>query len=355
MRTLRFVAALALATSGAWAAAACAPSGPAGRSLPAGRPLPELPLGASPLVPVPPDNPLTEAKVELGRRLFFDAQLSRDSTVSCSSCHEPERSFSDGRTVARGIDDKEGTRNVPALINRAYGRSFFWDGRAHSLEEQALLPMVNPDEMGNTHEEILRRLGASGSYRRQFVGAFGADEITEERVAQAIASFVRTLVSGNSPFDRFEHLGDTAALSESARRGLALFRGRARCALCHTGGLFTDERFHNTGVTWRDGELLDSGRFVITGKNLHRGAFKTPTLRDVAQTEPYMHDGSFATLEEVVDFYDRGGNINPYQDPDIQPLDLTLQEKESLLAFLRSLSGEMRFGRAPLDRESAHK
>ena len=355
MRTLRFVAALALATSGAWAAAACAPSGPAGRSLPAGRPLSELPLGASPLVPVPPDNPLTEAKVELGRRLFFDAQLSRDSTVSCSSCHEPERSFSDGRTVARGIDDKEGTRNVPALINRVYGRSFFWDGRAHSLEEQALLPMVNPDEMGNTHEEILRRLGASGSYRRQFVGAFGADEITEERVAQAIASFVRTLVSGNSPFDRFEHLGDTAALSESARRGLALFRGRARCALCHTGGLFTDERFHNTGVTWRDGELLDSGRFVITGKNAHRGAFKTPTLRDVARTGPYMHDGSLATLEEVVDFYDRGGNINPYQDPDIQPLDLTLQEKESLLAFLRSLSGEMRFGRAPLDRESAHK
>lgn len=349
MPTLRFVAALALATSVAWAAAACAPSRPARQSLS------ELPLGASPLVPVPPDNPLTEAKVELGRRLFFDAQLSRDSTVSCSSCHEPERSFSDGRTVARGIDGKEGTRNVPALINRVYGRSFFWDGRAHSLEEQALLPMVNPDEMGNTHEEILRRLGASGSYRRQFVGAFGADKITEERVAQAIASFVRTLVSGNSPFDRFEHLGDTAALSESARRGLALFRGRARCALCHTGWLFTDERFHNTGVTWRDGELLDSGRFVITGKNVHRGAFKTPTLRDVARTEPYMHDGSLATLEEVVDFYDRGGNINPYQDPDIRPLNMTLQEKESLLAFLRSLSGEILFARPPLNRESAHQ
>lgn len=300
----------------------------------------DLPLGLDPLLPVPAENPLTKAKVELGRRLFSDRVLSRDSTVACATCHEEERRFTDGRPVARGIEARRGRRNVPSLLNRAYGRSFFWDGRAGTLEEQVLQPMVGSAEMGNTHTEIVRRVSADGSYRRGFTQAFGTEEVTTERVAQALASFVRTLVTGDSPFDRYELLGDSAALSTAARSGLRLFRGKARCSLCHTGSLFTDERFHNTGVAWRDGVLADSGRFVVTGRREDLGAFKTPALREVTHTAPYMHDGSLRTLAEVIDFYDRGGNASPTGDPLIEPLELSRAEKADLLAFLGALSSE---------------
>jgi cytochrome c peroxidase len=297
-----------------------------------------LPLGARATLPVPADNHITRAKVELGRTLFFDTRLSRDGSLACASCHQPARAFTDGRPVAVGVGGRVGRRNVPALFNRAYGRSMFWDGRVRTLEEQALLPMTGPNELGNTHEEIVRRLSASDAYRQRFARAFGTTEVSIERVAAAIASFERTLVTGDSPFDRYRELGDSAAVSAEARRGLEIFQGRARCVLCHDGQLFTDERFHNSGVAFRDGALADSGRYIVTGRPEDLGAFKTPTLRELTRTVPYMHDGSIATLEEVVDFYDRGGIANPYRDPLLHPLGLTDGEKRALLALLRSLS-----------------
>lgn len=298
-----------------------------------------LPVGARVQLPVPADNHITRAKVELGRTLFFDTRLSRDGSLACASCHKPARAFTDGRPTAVGVGGQVGRRNAPTLVNRAYGRSLFWDGRVRTLEEQALLPLTSPNELGNTHEEIVRRLSSSQPYRRRFAQAFGTEEVTIERVAAAIASFERTLVSGDSPFDRYRELGDSAAVSAEARRGLEIFLGRARCVLCHDGQLFTDERFHNSGVAFRDGALADSGRYIVTGRPEDLGAFKTPTLREIERTAPYMHDGSLAALEEVIEFYDRGGNGNPHLDPLLTPLSLTATEKHALVAFLRSLNG----------------
>jgi cytochrome c peroxidase len=298
-----------------------------------------LPMGARATLPVPADNPLTSARVALGRRLFFEQRLSRDGSVACASCHAPNRAFTDGRERPLGVGGVRGRRNAPTLINRAYGRSFFWDGRAATLEEQALQPMVSPHEMANTHQEIVRRLAMDPSYRRDFERAFGTEDITIGLVARAIAAFERTLVAGGSAFDRLATVGDSAALLPEARRGLELFRGRARCIVCHEPPLFTEERFHNTGVAWRNGPPADSGRYEVSRRADDVGAFKTPTLREVERTAPYMHDGSIATLEEVVDFYDRGGIPNPYLDPLIRPLRLTSEEKQALLAFLRSLEG----------------
>lgn len=300
-----------------------------------------LPLGPGILLPVPSHNQLTAAKAEFGRKLFFERQLSRDGSLACASCHLPEKAFTDGRTVSTGIDGSLGRRNTPSLLNRAYSRSLFWDGRAASLEEQALQPMINPAELGNTHEEIVRRLRKETSYRRLFQAAYGDEEINVKRVAEAIASFERTLLSGNSAFDRYELLKDEAALSESAKRGLELFRGKANCSVCHESPLFTDERFHNTGVSW--GKLpADIGRYEITGRHDDKGKFKTPSLRDVEQTAPYMHDGSLKTLEQVIEFYNRGAGPNPYLDGLIKPLQLTAQEKIDLLSFLKTLTGEYR-------------
>jgi cytochrome c peroxidase len=328
-RTATFLTALFLG-----AGAAC---GPRVGSTPPQPYLATLPMGARAKLPVPADNPLTSSRVALGRRLFFEQRLSRDGSVACASCHAPNRAFTDGRERPLGVGGVPGRRNAPTLVNRAYGRSFFWDGRAASLEEQALQPMVSPREMGNTHQEIVRRLARDPGYRRDFQRAFGIAGVTIERVAQAIAAFERTLVAGNSAFDRFATLGDPTALSPEARRGLELFGGKARCTVCHEPPLFTDERFHNTGVAWRSAPPSDSGRYAVTVQTEDIGAFKTPTLREVALTAPYMHDGSVATLEEVVDFYDRGGVANPYLDPLVQPLQLTREEKRALLAFLRSL------------------
>ena len=301
------------------------------------------PRGLSPILPVPDDNPLTRQRIELGRMLFSDKALSRDGTLACISCHDPSRAFTDGRERAVGIDGRVGRRNAPSLLNVGYARSLFWDGRVESLEAQALRPMENPAELGNTHETIVRRLERGRRYRRLFARAFGSPDVTIERVAQAIASFERTLLSGNSAFDR-HRLGDAAALGIDARRGLALFEGRARCAFCHEGRLLTDRRFHNTGVSWRTAaeesrRAVDPGRYAVTGRAGDRGAFRTPSLRDVALTAPYMHDGSFGTLTEVVDFYDRGGYENPYLDDSIRPLSLSAREKADLVAFLEALTG----------------
>lgn len=298
-----------------------------------------LPLGIRSTLPVPFDNPITPDRTELGRRLFFEKRLSRDGSVACASCHVPARAFTDGRPVAVGVGGRVGRRNAPTLLNRAYAAPLFWDGRARSLEEQALVPMESPVELGSSHDDIVSRLSTIAAYRRLFRQAFGSDEITIERAAAALASFQRTLVSGGSAFDRFVVLGDSAALAPEARRGFELFRGEAACVVCHDGLLFSDQRFHNTGVAWRNGAFADSGRAAVTGRSEDLGAFRTPTLRDVALTAPYMHDGSLAALEDVIAFYVRGGTANPRLDPAMQPLDLNAADQRALVAFLRALTG----------------
>lgn len=294
-----------------------------------------VPLGLDLAAPVPESNPLTRAKIDLGRALFFDPVLSADWSLSCSACHQPGRYFTDGRRVPLGIGGREGHRNVPSILNVAYGRSFFWDGRAPTLEEQVLGPIQSHSELGMDLQELTRRLRSEDRYRTAFLGAFGERDITTENLARALASYLRTLRSGDAPIDRFLH-GDTAALSPDARKGFRLFTGRANCGACHLIPLFTDHRFHNTGVSWGS---PDNGRAAVTGLAADRGAFKTPSLRNVAMTAPYMHDGSLATLEDVVDRYDRGGTPNPYLDEEIQPLQLTPDEKRHLIEFLHALTG----------------
>ena len=303
----------------------------------------DMPAALDLYMPVPELNPLTPEKVALGRRLFHDPILSRDFTVACATCHDPRRAFSDALPRAVGMAGRVLSRHAPALLNRGYGRAFFWDGRAASLEEQALQPIQNPNEFANTLDGAVARLAQHSEYPAQFQAAFGREPNAED-LGRALASYVRTILAGESPVDRFM-AGDSSALSPEARNGLILFRGRANCASCHVGPLFTDEQFHNTGVAWRDAKFADFGRGATTGKQEDFGAFKTPTLREVAHTAPYMHDGSLASLEEVVEFYDRGGNPNPRLDAEIQPLKLSAQEKQALLAFLRSLSGTLREGR----------
>lgn len=295
----------------------------------------QVPLGLDAFVPVPDQNPLSSAKVELGRLLFFDKRLSRDHTVSCATCHVPEKAFSDGQRVAIGVEGRQGMRNSPSLFNRAYSSFLFWDGRRSALEEQTLDAIQNPLEMDLSLQQLEERLFSKqyrGAFRRVFAG-----EPTAPNAAKALASYVRTLFSGDSAFDRFEH-GDRTALSAAAQRGLSLFRVKGNCAACHTGPLFTDGSFHNTGVSWEEAPL-DYGRFNVSRKEADRGKFKTPSLRDVDQTAPYMHNGSLATLEEVLDFYNHGGKPNPNLDRELRPLNLTTEEKSDLIHFLRALSG----------------
>jgi cytochrome c peroxidase len=291
------------------------------------------PLGLDAFYPTPADNPLTRAKIALGRRLFFDTRLSVDRTRACASCHQSGHAFSDTSQVSRGVRNEATARNAPSLLNRAYGASFFWDGRTHSLEETVLEPIRNPREMGLSLSVVAARLGVDRSYHRAFATSF-ADGITETNIARSLASYVRSLRSGDAPFDRYVS-GDRDALSLEARRGLELFRGRANCTSCHAGPNFTDEQFHNTGVSVG----LDPGRAAITGRVDDTGKFKTPSLRNAALTAPYMHDGSLSSLDSVIAFYDRGGTPNPRIDGEIRPLRLTLAERNALVAFLRSLTG----------------
>lgn len=216
------------------------------------------------------------------------------------------------------------------LVNRAYGTSFFWDGRTTSLEEQVLQPIQHPDEMDMTVEEVERGLMREPAYPTLFEEAFGR-AISRDDLARALASYVRTILSGKAPIDRYLY-GERDALSETAQHGLRLFRGKANCTACHVGPTFSDDGFHNTGVAWRDGKVLDPGRFAVTGHNADCGAFKTPTLREIGRTAPYMHDGSLATLD-VIEFYDRCGNRNPHLDPDLHPLNLAPQEKGGTGSF----------------------
>jgi cytochrome c peroxidase len=307
----------------------------------------KVPLGLPPL-PVPSDNPLTPEKIALGRRLYYDPLLSVDKSVACASCHHPDYGFSDGKPVSNGFQQKTGTRNSPTVFNSAYFETQFWDGRAPSLEKQAEGPVQNPVEMAHTLKGVEDRLNADPSYRDEFTKVFGSGRITYDMVSKAIASFERTVISANSPFDRWKYGHDERAVSASVKRGFLVFTSpqKGNCAACHLVGkdyaLFTDNKFHNIGVGANMERIKDEGRFIVTKDQTHRGAFKTPSLRNIALTAPYMHDGSMKNLKDVVDYYIGGANSNAQLDKNIHVLDfLSGQERSDLLAFLRSLTGSV--------------
>ena len=305
----------------------------------------EAPLGL-PAVPIPADNPPTAESIELGRKLFFDPRLSGDDTVSCATCHNPQLSFSDGLPGSKGIGKKIGRRNAPTVLNAAYDSTLFWDGRAASLEQQAGFPIANPDEMGQSHELSIKKFEKIPEYKKEFELVFGPGRLTIDKIEMALASYERTLLSADSPFDRYLYRGDKSAMTAEAIRGLAIFTDKKRggCSTCHTVdetfSLFTDGKYHNLGAgIGKDGELTDLGRYEVTKVNADKGAFRTSGLRNVAKTAPYMHDGSLKTLKAVVDFYDGGGSSNPYIDKEIKELKLTERERADLVAFLESLTG----------------
>jgi cytochrome c peroxidase len=303
-------------------------------------PLPDkLPLDVIPLGlkdrEVPKDNPLTAQRVGLGRKLFFDPILSGDNTVACASCHQPNHGFAGPGMRPRGVRGQQTARKAPTLFNRAYGTAFFWDGREATLEAQALRPIEDPAEMGSKLTDVVKRLEADKEYKERFGAAF-PDGVTQTNLGRALAAFERVLLRGDSAVDRFRAKGEHAALTPAEREGLWLYESKARCWRCHGGPNFTDERFHNTGVRWGK-DPPDPGRSAVTRRDEDRGKFKTPTLRGVALTAPYMHDGSLATLEDVVEFYNRGGGANPNLDPALKPLDLSKEETAALVAFLKAL------------------
>ncbi len=342
--------------------------------------LPSQNLLGLPPVPIPADNPQTTEKIALGNRLFHDKRFSADGKVSCASCHNRDKAFTDNLRVSKGFNDLQGTRNAPTVINAAYYTSQFWDGREPDLEGQSKQPPINPVEGGlENHKPILKVIRNDHIYNDAFKRVFGTSgqDITMEHVAKAIASFERTIVSGNSAFDRYAYADDKTAMNAAQIRGLDLFRNKARCVSCHrieqTQAIFTDNRFHNIGIGFnriqnreaetaakmiaskRQGSDVDItvltqenmselGRFAVTENPTHVGAFKTPTLRNIAVTQPYMHDGSLKTLEEVIDFYNNGGRVNK-DDPlsgflsgGIRPLGLDDKEKKDLVAFLKALT-----------------
>ena len=312
------------------------------------------PLGLPP-VPVPAGNPPTADTVALGRKLFYEMKLSVDGTVSCASCHDPKAGFADPRRFSVGVGGKTGGRNAPPALNAAYHPVQFWDGRAATLEDQAAGPIANPVEMNQPHADCSTKIDNDPAYRALFEKAFGPGPVNMDKITKAIASFERTLISGNSPFDKYQFGGDKKAMSAAAIRGLVIFKDpkRGNCAVCHTidekSALFADGKFHNLGVGLDNkGELTDLGRYNETKVEADKGAFRTPTLRSIAQTAPYMHDGSQRTLSDVVDFYVGGGSSNPYRDKEIKELKLSGQERADLTAFLEALTGEAPANSGPL-------
>ncbi len=328
---------------------------------------PPIPLGISRRLwrrNIPVDNPLTQAKVSLGETLYFDKRLSINGTVSCATCHDPANSFTDRRVLALGVSDKLGTRNAPTILNAAFVTQLFWDGRTGRLEEQAKQPLLNAFEMGMGDDaSVVSRLSAIPEYRKRFAQVFGKRGISIDTITKAIAAYERTLLSGNSAFDRFI-AGDTTALTEAQKRGWKLFNEKAKCIECHSfskdSPFFSDFKFHNTGIG--AGELslaggnstatigdstsalahtrgpAELGRYLVTNNAEDVGAFRTPTLRDVELTAPYMHNGSEKTLIDVVRFYNRGGNGNPNLDKRIVPLKLTDNEMSELVEFMHALT-----------------
>ena len=290
-------------------------------------------IGNLPPVAIPPGNPQTSMKVFLGKQLFFDTRLSADNTISCATCHNPALGWSDVGPTSTGIRGQLGGRRSPPVSNSAYNSLQFWDGRAPSLEEQAKGPIANPLEMGNTHEVMIRSVNDIPGYIDNFNDVYGTSPITIDQVADAIASFERTVVTTDSPFDWFVQ-GDAQALSPLEREGLEVFNGKGHCTACHWGGNLSDGRFHNVGV--RQSGTVDNGRYAVTKDPRDRFAFKTPTMRDVGLRPPYLHNGSEEDLAAVVEFYNRGGDTNdPNLDPLIVPLGLAEREKRALVAFLQ--------------------
>ena len=294
--------------------------------------------GPLPALPVPPDNPQTDAKIRLGAQLYFDPRLSADNTISCATCHDPKTAWANHGPTDTGIRGQVGGRNSGTILDSAWMRVQFWDGRAGSLEEQALGPIHNPIEMGETLENVVLKLNSIPGYREQFQTVFGTSASTDG-IAKAIASFERTVVSGPSPYDRWL-AGDKSAMSAAAVRGHHLFNGKGHCTPCHGGPAFSDQGYHNLGVAM-DKPNPDLGREVVSKDPRDRGRFKTPGLRNCALTHPYLHDGSAKTLRDVIDLYDRGGVPNPNLDRLVLPLRLTGREKEDLVAFLEALTGTL--------------
>lgn len=329
-------------------------------------------------------NPLTRAKIELGRQLYFDTRLSSDNTVSCASCHHPDEGFAKHTKTGVGIKGQMGGRNSPVSYNRILSSLQFWDGRADSVEAQAVGPIQNPIEMGNTHEACVKTLQAIPGYAAQFKAVFKSDKVTIEQVGQALASFERTIVTGTSPFDAgeaykaYEKLtkedlddlknDDAKAfakyeaavaaakahpMSDSAKRGRELFFSeRVNCSACHVGANLADEKYHNLGIGM-DAKEPDLGRYVVTKVEADKGAFKTPTIRNVELSAPYMHDGSLATLMDVVEHYNKGGTANPHLSDKVKPLKLTDQEKQDIVEFMKACTGpfpKVEQGRLPADK-----
>ena len=285
------------------------------------------PAGLPP-VSHPKDNAPSPEKISLGMQLYFDGRLSADGKVACASCHDPAKGYSNGEQFATGVEGKKGGRNSPTVLNAAYQKFQFWDGRAKSLEDQALGPIQNPIEMNMTLDAVVAKLNGISGYKEQFQKVFGTD-VTADGIAKAIAAYERTVLSGDSPYDKFK-AGDKTALSEAAQRGMKLFFSKANCFACHSGPNFTDNGFHNIGLP-----SSDEGRVAISKSSGDRGAFKTPTLREIAKTGPYMHDGSLKTIEEVIAHYVKGGTPNPQLDEELFPLKLSPEEISDLITFLK--------------------
>jgi len=322
-------------------------------------------IGPLPPLPVFPENPVTPAKVELGRKLFFDRRLSGDGTMACATCHNPETGYSDALPISLSYPTTKNWRNSPAVINLAYNNVFFWDGRAATLEEQALFPMMSAFEMNQNLDFVEEELKEVPEYVRAFMDVFGG-EITRERIGMALASFQRSIVSKNAPVDKYLN-GDKGALTGEQRKGYDIFTGKGKCTACHNGPNLTDNKFYNIGVPddpavvndprvsatrrftakvsgFKGYRTLmeDPGRYLVTKEQSDWKAFKTPSLREVAATAPYMHNGIFGTLSDTIEFFNRGGGDDPNKTPVLKPLHLTDEEKNALEAFLKQgLSGDL--------------
>lgn len=347
-------------SSAAWVAvfcalcsAACSQPVPEGPDWELENPLAELPtppLG-TPDFPTDDGQPPTPETVRLGRWLFYDSRLSADGTVSCGTCHRPDQGFSENERVSTGVFNRFGKRKAQTFVNVAWaaGEPLFWDGRAATLEEQALGPMSNEVEMGISGDRAVQILSGIPAYGPYFTQAFGDPRVTIERVTRAIADYERTRFAGNSAWDRFRAGGDGGALSTTARLGHDLFFGKAGCGQCHLGPNLTDNRFYNVGVGWDPvtQQFADDGRAIFTGNPADRGAFKTPTLRDVSRHPPYLHDGSAATLRDVVVFYNRGGKSNPGLSGKVYPLGLTDPEMDAIVEFMKALDSDLPFDHQP--------
>jgi len=287
-------------------------------------------------IPFPDDNPYTRAKADLGKMLFFDPILSRSRKHSCSSCHMPAKAWADGLPHAIGEDPAGIELRSPTLIDIAFLDLLGWDGKFPDLESVAFAPLTSPQNMNMTEPDLVHRLRAAPRYVAAFTVAFGDGDITRPRIEQALATYERTIIAGEAPFDRWI-MGDETAIGAEAKRGFALFNGKAHCASCHSGPSFTDGSFQDIGSA--TGNDIGRGRLFPKSEKLQY-AFKTPTLRDVARRGPYMHDGSIATLEDVIELYDKGGIDRPSRSPSITPLSLTQPEKKALIAFLRTLTAD---------------